>query len=255
MKSITVLVPALNEEANLAEAVRGACAVARDCFADYEVIVVNDGSADHTGEVAERLAREDPRVRALHNPAPRGLGYNYRLGVERGTKEFYVMVPGDNENPAELMRGVFERAGAADVILPFVVNAEVRSRGRRVLSRLYTGIVNALFGLSLPYYNGPVLHRRALLAALPPWTAGFAFQTEILVRLLARGVSWEPVPIRIQRVQGSVTKAFRVRNVASVGATLARLFWRVQVAGRFSPRPSTHPPASLSASRSSSGSR
>lgn len=252
--SLTVLVPALNEEANLATVVREAAPVVERFFPDYEILVVDDGSTDRTGAIADDLARENPRVRVIHNGSPRGLGYNYRLGAEQGTKDLYVWIPGDNENPATMLEPVFERTGQADMVIPYVVNPEVRPVGRRLLSRAFTAGLNLLFFRRVPYYNGPVLHRRALLAGLRPWTPSFAFQAEIVLQLLGRGVTYVAAPIRIRRVEGSVTKAFKPRNVALVLGTVFRLFWRLQVAGRLSPSVATKPAESLSRNLSSNGS-
>ncbi len=249
--SLTVLVPALNEEANLAAVVREAAPVVARHFPDHEFIIVDDGSTDRTGAIADELARENPRVRVFHNGTPKGLGYNYRLGVERGTKDLYVFIPGDNENPASMMVPVFEQAGRSDMVIPYVVNPEVRPFLRRLLSRTFTAGLNLLFFRSVPYYNGPVIHRRALLATLPAWTSSFAFQAEIVLQLLRRGATFETAPITIRRVEGSVTKAFKPRNVARVLATVARLFWRLQVAERFSPSATEKPADSLSSSLSS----
>ncbi len=263
-RSLTVLIPALNEEANLAAVVRETGPAVEGFFSDYEILIVDDGSTDATGRIADEMARQDPRVRVFHNGIPRGLGFNYRLGAEQGTKEFYVLVPGDNENPARTLAAVFEKAGSADMVVPYVVNTAVRSVPRRILSRSYTVFLNLLFGLRLPYFNGPVLHRRALLAALPPWTHSFAFQAEILVQLARQGASLAVVPIEIRRVQGSVTKAFRLANILAVAGTVMRLFWRLQIVGRLRSAKkgrrdlgdgsdSTSPEASLSVSRDSSG--
>src|SRR4051794_11625766 len=96
--TLTVVMPALNEEANLAAAVQTTLTAIRDRVDDYEIIVVNDGSSDRTGAVADGIAKENPHVRVIHNPRPRNLGGIYRQAIAAARFEYIVMVPGDNES-------------------------------------------------------------------------------------------------------------------------------------------------------------
>src|SRR5438132_621669 len=73
-KSISVIVTALNEEGNLEPTVDSVVRAVSPRFADYEVIVIDDGSTDRTFEIAESLAAENPKIRVHHNPRNLGLG-------------------------------------------------------------------------------------------------------------------------------------------------------------------------------------
>ena len=78
--SLSVLMPGLNEEASVEQAVRRMLAALEEFADEYEVIVINDGSTDATGEIAERLAKGDDRVRVLHNEH----NLNYGISLARG---------------------------------------------------------------------------------------------------------------------------------------------------------------------------
>ena len=65
--SLTIFYPCYNEEANVERVTRAAVEVARKIADDFEVLIVNDGSRDRTGEIADRLVAEIPGVRAVHN--------------------------------------------------------------------------------------------------------------------------------------------------------------------------------------------
>ena len=70
---------------------------------DYEVIVVNDGSADATAEIADELARTYPHVRVVHHPKNRGYGGALQTGFRSATKELIFYTDGDAQyDPAEL---------------------------------------------------------------------------------------------------------------------------------------------------------
>jgi glycosyltransferase involved in cell wall biosynthesis len=230
--SLSVIVPAFNEERNLAAAVNTVREATADKVSDLEIIIVDDNSTDGTGPIADRLASEDGRIRVVHNPSNMGLGYNYRKGAALACREYVIMVPGDNENSSRSIQPVLEHLGEADLIVPYVVNPEVRPLARRVLSRLFVFIVNVLCGLRLRYYNGTCAIRREALEGLPIDTNGFAYMADTLVRLLKRGHSYKEVGVQLdQRVYGP-SKAFAPRNVVQVGWAVLTLFWQVRVLRR-----------------------
>ena len=231
-RSISVVVPALNEELNLEATVAEIHAEISRHFDDYEVVIVDDGSTDRTGEIADRLAQADPRVRACHNGVNRGLGASYFRGVSEASKEYVVMVPGDRENSLEGMAPLWPLLGTADIIAPYTANPEVRSRGRQRFSRFGTGVLNALFGLKLRYYNGTVVHRLAVLRTIEVKSTGFLYQAETLIRLIRRGATVREVGITIRGRAGGRSKVFKPGNLWSMSCTLGRLFWTVRVLGK-----------------------
>ena len=89
-KSITVMIPAYNEEENLAKAFEKFDKAVKSVFDDYEFIIFNDCSSDRTGEIADELAKKNKRVRVVHNKKNMNLGYNYREGIKLSQKEFYM---------------------------------------------------------------------------------------------------------------------------------------------------------------------
>ncbi|MBX3126612.1 MAG: glycosyltransferase family 2 protein [Polyangiaceae bacterium] len=235
-RGLSVIIPALDEEAHVAAAVREVLAAAEGRFGRLDLLLFDDGSRDRTGDIMDRLAALDPRLRVVHNPSPRNLGGVYKQGIAMARCEFVVMVPGDNENPASALEGPFDAVGLADIVLPYPEADAARSLGRSALSRGYTALVNALFSLDAPYFNGTVVHRTELVRSVPIRTDSFAYQAEALVRLLERGHSFVPVPIRVVPREGRRSKALRPRNVAGVLTTIARLFWELRI-GRVAESP------------------
>lgn len=231
-RTLSVIIPALNEEGNLAAAVATVLEAIGDRFADYELLIFDDGSTDRTGAVADGLAAGNPHIRVIHNERNRGFGYNYTKGVELARMEYVTMFPGDNEIPAEAIRTILDAVGTADIVVPYISTPAVRSRSRQVISAAFVGLVNLLFGLTLRYYNGPCVHRRSLLKAVPMRTHGFAYMAAILVRLIRSGRSYIEVPMPLQARQHGRSKAFKPKNILSVLRTLGELFWEVRVADR-----------------------
>jgi glycosyltransferase involved in cell wall biosynthesis len=232
MATLSVIIPALNEEGNLEAAVRSVLAAIGTRFEEYELLVFDDGSTDRTGEIADRLAKENDRIRVIHNGTNKGFGYNYTRGVQLARMEYVTLFPGDNEIPLEAIRTILLAVGAADIVIPYISTPEVRPWSRRVVSIGFVVLLNVLFGLRLRYYNGPCIHRRVRLQAVPMRTHGFAYMASILVRLIRSGCTYVEVPMPLQARQHGRTKAFRLKNIISVLGTLAELFWEVRIAHR-----------------------
>ena len=120
--------------------------------------------------------------------------------------------------------------GRAEIVLPYPVNSNVRGPARHLVSRVYVGLLNHLFGLRVRYYNGTVIHRTANLKELAIKTSSFAYQAEILIKLLCAGKSFVEVPIQIDPPkEGRRSRAFRWKNMVQVGRTLGDLFLDIRI--------------------------
>ncbi len=233
LPTLSVIVPALNEEANIADAVREATRALGERFSDYELLLFNDGSTDRTGEIMDALALEDPHIRVFHHERPRNLGGVYKHGIEVARFEYVIMVPGDNENPGSALQAPFDALGKADIVMPYPTNLHARPWVRRIGSVGYTTLVNLLFGGKARYYNGTVIHRLENLRSITVRTDSFAYQTEILVKLLRRGKTFTEVGIEIEPRGGRRSQALRVKNLVAVLEALGDLWFDVHVRERF----------------------
>ena len=227
--SLSVLVPALNEEAGLGPTISQLLTALESTVEDFEIVVVNDGSTDGTAAVAERLVQGDRRIRVLHNARNMGLGYSYLRGTREARKTHLVYVPGDNTWPAESIAEIFRHLGKADIITSYATNPEVRRTYRRMVSGSYTRLVNLLFGFRLKYYNGLVIYPVTFLQQHPPTTHGFAFQSETLLKALQAGLCVVEVGVPIDETTSQKSKAVTVRNVLSVLKTLGLSYWRLRI--------------------------
>lgn len=87
LPAITLIVPALNEERLIVETVEQIIDVVKGRFAEYEVLLIDDGSTDATGSLMDGLAGRNQRIHVIHNPKNIGLGSSYHLGVDRARHE------------------------------------------------------------------------------------------------------------------------------------------------------------------------
>jgi NAD(P)-dependent dehydrogenase (short-subunit alcohol dehydrogenase family)/glycosyltransferase involved in cell wall biosynthesis len=232
---MTVLVPALNEESTLAPTVERLIEALTITIDDFEIIIIDDGSTDNTRAVAERLAAAHAFVRVIVNPRTMGLGYGYTRGFEEATKEFFVYIPGDNTWPYRSFVELFGQLGRADVITSYALNPEVRPFGRRIVSRLYTVVLNLLFGRRMRYFNGLTIYPLQFLRRKPLTTFGFGFQAEVLLKALYSGLSYIEVGLPIDERSAGGSKAVNLGNIASVAGTVVRLFWMLRIRRQWGP--------------------
>jgi len=225
---ITLVMPALNEEANVRSAVERCLAAFDRMGIAGEVVVVNDGSTDRTPQIVEETARSDPRVRMVSHPSPRGIGASFRDGVLAARGEAVAMMPGDDENdPAETLR-YLPLLAHVDLVVPFVFNKDVRCGKRNRYSALYLTLINLAFGQRFNYTNGTVIYRRCVLADAPNRSDGFFFQTENVVRAAQAGYLFAEVPYRLDVRRGGGSKAVSLKSLRAVTRDFLSLFFEIK---------------------------
>jgi len=229
VRRVSVFVPAYNEAGNLEAALRDIVGAAEAALVDYEVIVVNDGSSDGTGQVGERLAQENSRIRVVHQARNLGIAAAYERALDEAKLEYFAFLPGDGEIARESIQNILAAVGTTDVVVPYHGNSRARQLHRRLLTWTSTTLVNTLFGLRLRYYQGPCIYPPRLARNLPKTAGGFYFLTEMLVHALRAGYSYVEVPLIHQdRVHGR-SKAASARNVLRALRAIGILWWSIHI--------------------------
>jgi glycosyltransferase involved in cell wall biosynthesis len=146
---LSIFFPAYNDSGTIASLVIAARATAQKLTQDFEVIVVNDGSADHTAEIVDELARTYPEVRVIHHPKNRGYGGALRSGFSGATKEFIFYTDGDAQyDPSELELLWPKMVAGVDVVNGYKISRSDPMH-RIIIGRVYHHTVKLLFGLKV----------------------------------------------------------------------------------------------------------
>jgi glycosyltransferase involved in cell wall biosynthesis len=239
---LTIFVPCYNEEKLIGKTLDTIRRATAGFPFTYEVLVYNDASIDKTAEVTQKYI-DDNKLQGqfflISNEKNAGIGVNYFRAARRGRGDYFIVLFGDNAEPEEAMRRVFNLLGKADVIIPYFdtrlldlrFNGDNRTIARRAISITFAWIVRLISGVNVKYFNGFVIHRRENVLKYPSETYGLGYQAELLCKVLSDPkVSFLEVKVfNNDRSDGKAT-AFKPRNVISVLGSL----WRIVKIRRFS---------------------
>ncbi|MBV9543562.1 MAG: glycosyltransferase family 2 protein, partial [Chloroflexi bacterium] len=132
-RSLSIIVPAYNESRAI-EGVVANIESAASTLEAHEVVIVDDGSTDDTGRVADELARTHANVKVVHHPRNRGFAAAYGSGLAQARLAYVTFLPGDNEVALGSISNIFNAVGSADVIVPYHATPWNRTWYRRFLT-------------------------------------------------------------------------------------------------------------------------
>jgi glycosyltransferase involved in cell wall biosynthesis len=210
MPSLSIVLPAYNEEANVVAAVEEVSQVARELKIDYEIILVNDGSRDRTGELARaELEPRIPNFRLVEHFPNRGYGGALKAGFAAAAKDLIVFIPADKQFK---FREVDLLLAKLTPEMALVSGWRVH-RQDNVIRRLnglgWNAVVALLFGRTIHDIDcGFKLFRREVLNHIHVESNGAMIDTEMLAEMKARGYKLADVPVtHLPRLAGSPTGA------------------------------------------------
>ncbi len=221
---ISLVLPALNEEEVITQAICEADEALAGITSDYEILVVDDGSTDSTREVALREASRRPAVRVVVHEQNRGYGAALRSGFQAATKDYVGFTDADCQFQLNELNRLVLLLSSCDIACGYRIDRQ-DSWLRRLYSKIYNFLVRLLLGTRVRDCDCALkLFRRQTLAELSIDTNGFLVNAEMLSKanLLGKkvievGVSHRPRP----RGQSTVN----VWHTIPVFAALVRYWW------------------------------
>lgn len=187
MVSISVFFPCYNEQENVGRTTEKAIVVLEKLNADFEVIIVDDGSSDDTGRIAAELADKDDRVRVVHHPRNLGYGAALQSGFEAATKELVFYTDGDGQFDISEMPLLLELIGQYDIVSAYRLDRK-DSVMRKINGWCWTKLVCLLFGLRIRDIDCAFkLYKREIFDNIQLSSTGALIDTEILARAARKG--------------------------------------------------------------------
>ena len=225
-RSVSLVVPMRNEERSLPHLLDVALDALPRHAGDWEVVLVDDASADGTVAVAETRAAAEPRIRVVRNATNRGLGGALKSGFAAASKEWVLYSDCDLPWDLDEMGRVFRAAEltGADVVSGYRHDRTGEGTLRTIYSFLYNGLVHFAFDFPIRDVNFSCkLMRRRLLEGLPLSSEGSFIDAELLVRLRNRGGLIQQVGLDYFPRTRGVSTLSSPRTILRILRDLARL--------------------------------
>jgi glycosyltransferase involved in cell wall biosynthesis len=227
--SISVFFPAYNDAGTISSMVISVLLTLRELTDDYEVIVVNDGSQDHTAAILDELARIYPdEVRIIHHPQNRGYGGALCTGFYSATKEWIFYTDGDAQyDPRELKNLAALVRDDIDFINGWKIERQDPLH-RIIIGRIYQYTIKMAFGLKLKDVDCDFrLMRKEVFEEVDLTSDSGVICVELMKKVQDAGFRLTETPVHhFHRAYGK-SQFFRFRRLAQVARDLTKLWYRL----------------------------
>ncbi len=231
MPSLSIVIPAYNEAATIADIVQRCDAVASRCTNDYEVIVMDDCSKDETSTILQSLKPKFPKLRAERHVVNGGIAKTFEDLYALASKEYVFLVSGDGQYPPELVERCMPLLNEADII---ICNRTTKHYTllRLVISWGYRWMPRILFGVDL-YDSGSVkLVPREVYQKISVTSTSVFVEAERIIRAAKRGYRIGKIDFeQVERKGGKAHGGKPSVILKSIGDML-RCWWELEVLRR-----------------------
>lgn len=192
---ISVFFPCYNEEANIKTLVSKAIAVLTPLADVFEVIIVDDGSTDKTGEIASALAREDQRVQVWTHESNRGYGAALRSGFAAARYGIVCFTDADGQFDLQEIETFLPLIGTYDVVLGYRIKRQDKFY-RKINTFIYKTAVNLLFKLGVRDIDCAFkMFHREVMSNITITSAGAVASAEMLIKAKRQGYRFVEVGV------------------------------------------------------------
>jgi glycosyltransferase involved in cell wall biosynthesis len=189
INSISIILPALNEEENIAAAIQDIQSYFDLREEEYEIIVINDGSTDSTGEIAEGLAEKNDTIRVVHHPINKGYGSALKRGFDISRYKYVFFTDSDRQfdvNGLDILLPLI-KTDAVEIIIGYRLKRKDPFI-RRFLSWGYNSLVGYLFDLNVKDIDCAFkIFRKDIFSKIEIESKNFFVNTEVLAKAMYFG--------------------------------------------------------------------
>ena len=232
MPSLSLVIPAYNEEAGLASTVQRCQTTLQKCTDDYEIVILDDCSKDNTVQLMEQIRQTDPaHIRTMSHETNKGIATTFEDLYRAATKEYVFLIPGDGEYPPEALERAMPLLNDFDIVVCRRIQKNYTFY-RHIVSNLYRWLTVILFGVELYDPGTTKIVKREIYTSIPVTCTSVYVEAERMVRAVKKGYRLTAIDIVQEVRKGGVARGARWATVWASGKDVLRLWWELMILRR-----------------------
>lgn len=227
--SLSVVMPAFNEEANIEKTVRACHAALIASKRNAEIVVTNDGSRDRTLEILGRLAQEFPNLIVVNHERNLGYGAALNNAIRASSGEYIVTIDSDGQfDIDELPRFLESPLNNGTAVVTGFRKKKVDTLFRVLANRGLNGLITVLFGVRFKDINCAFrLYRGDVLRKIEIESRGYQAPSEIMIKLMNMGCGFKEVGVSHLAREGGQSALKPLKTITQMTAFLLYLKLKV----------------------------
>jgi len=210
--SISVLIPSYNEQVTLGGVFYQCLDVLKGLQVDFEIILCDDASLDHTGEIIKELLTHCPQARAIYHQQNQGIFKTFEELYQAASKDLVILFPGDGQWDPGLLRPALEAIQGYDVLIAARRHKQY-TVFRQINSWTFNNLVKALYGIDLYDIGTVKLCKREILQTIPVETQSAFSEAERLLKARKKGYKFNVIWVEHKDRKGGKAAGAKLKNV------------------------------------------
>ncbi len=231
IKTLSIVIPAYNEEDSIVQTVRTISTVLEQENIDYEILVVNDNSKDNTEQLLQQLNSQNSKLCYINNYYPNGFGFAVRCGLENFTKDAVAVVMADSSDaPEDIISYYHKLQEGYDCVFGsrFIRGGKVIDypTHKLIVNRLANLFIKILFGFKFnDTTNAFKIYRKEVIEGISPLVSHhFNLTVEMPLKAIVRGYSYTTIPITWRNRTTGVSK-LKLKEMGSRYLFIVLFIW------------------------------
>lgn len=221
--SISIVIPAYNEEDNIAWVIKDTLNSLPKYFREYEIIVVDDGSDDRTGEIVDNITKQTKFLTVIHQ-SNGGYSKAMQKGISLAKKDFVAYMPGDGQFLIHDMRHCFEVMRDSDLVLGYRGGRPDYTTRRMIFSFGYLLLLTLLFNIKFMDVGWVVIWKTRKIQKIKlKYTGGIFLLAESVIRFQNAGYKITEAPSYYRPRRAGKVKNARLKTVFSTFISTLKL--------------------------------
>jgi glycosyltransferase involved in cell wall biosynthesis len=213
---ITLLIPAFNEELNIASTFATLLDVKNLSRFEFNILIVNDGSTDGTEQVVAKWQKSPLTIDLISLEYNQGQGAAIREGVKQVNTKYFLIIPADDDLSAEAIIALMQTADKVNIAVGYYDKSLKRASYRKLLSKLYSFFICKITGVNIKYINGPALYTTEIAKNLNLSSRGFTLISEMTSKSLHEVALYTEVCLKPNSTTSIPGTSFSLKTIKEI---------------------------------------